>query len=73
MKKLIATLLIVCSLGFTSISFAGRSEFCAGFEEGYRAIKGVMCLVPLCPIELTPIDKTDFQAGIAAGVRAASK
>jgi len=53
-------------------AFADRDEFCAGFEEGYKSIKGEMVIVPICPIPpTTPIGSTDFREGIKAGMRAA--
>ena len=29
---------------------SNQDEFKAGFEEGYKSIKGDMVLVPLCPL-----------------------
>ena len=53
-------------------SYAYASEFCDGFEEGYKTIKGDMVIVPICPIEpITPINSTEFREGIKAGIRAA--
>lgn len=68
MKKTI----LICAIVFSSFSFAGRSEYCAGFSEGYKSIKGNMVIVPICPIApLTPIGSTDFREGIKAGIAAA--
>lgn len=54
--------------------FAEKSEFCQGFEEGYKTVKGDMILVPLCPLEpLTPLGSTPFREGIKAGMKAASR
>lgn len=48
---------------------AGQKEFCAGFEEGYKAINGTLAIVPICPIApITPIGSTDFREGIKAGM-----
>lgn len=53
---------------------ADQAEFCAGFEQGYKAIKGNMVIVPICPIEpITPIGSTSFQEGIKAGIAAANR
>ncbi|MFN7497464.1 MAG: hypothetical protein ACK5XZ_09360 [Hyphomonadaceae bacterium] len=53
---------------------APQDEFCAGFEEGYRSIKGSMVLLPLCPLApLTPLGSTPFREGIKAGIREALK
>jgi hypothetical protein len=53
---------------------AGPDEFCAGFREGYKTIKGDMVIVPICPIPpITPIGSTDFREGIKAGIRAAQR
>ena len=49
-----------------------RAEFCAGFEEGYKTVKGSMVIVPICPIPpITPIGSTPFREGIKAGINAA--
>lgn len=70
MKKLLI------ALGFSSLLFIqsafAKSAFCAGFEEGYKSIKGEMVIVPICPIEpITPIGSTSFREGIKAGIAAA--
>lgn len=66
--------LLTAALGLTSPAFADQAEFCAGFEQGYKAIKGNMVMVPLCPLEpLTPLGSTPFQEGIKAGIAAASR
>jgi hypothetical protein len=73
MKKFISTVLIIYALGL-GVSYAGQDEFCAGFEEGYKSIKGDMVIVPICPIApITPIGSTDFREGIKAGITAASR
>lgn len=69
MKYLILMISLLTSIN----AFASKSEFCTGFEEGYKSIKGDMILVPLCPLEpLTPIGSNSFREGIKAGIRAAS-
>lgn len=51
---------------------APQDEFCAGFAEGFKSIKGDGALVPLCPLApLTPLGSTPFREGIKAGIRAA--
>lgn len=51
-----------------------QDDFCRGFEEGYRSIKGDMVLVPLCPLmPLIPLGSTPFREGIKAGIAAASR
>jgi len=73
MKRLIICLIFTFSL-ITGSVFAGQSEFCAGFSEGYKAVKGNMVIVPICPIApITPIGSTDFRQGILAGMKAANK
>jgi len=72
MKKLITTMIVVCSLCLATLSYAGQSEFCAGFEEGYKMIKGSNVMVPMCPMaNMTPMNSTDFREGIKAGIKAA--
>ena len=66
------TLLLIFIFSTSSIAFGGQAEFCAGFEEGYKSIKGDMVIVPICPIApITPIGSTDFREGIKAGILAA--
>ena len=72
MKKLFLLLIVTASVGGAQIVYAGQDEFCAGFTEGYKSIKGDMVLVPLCPLApLTPLGSTDFREGVKAGIRAA--
>ena len=72
MKINASFLVALAMLGFTSMAQAGQDEFCAGFTEGFKSIKGDMVLVPLCPLApLTPLGSTDFREGIKAGIRAA--
>lgn len=72
LKKIVkaATAVILCS---AALSFAGnQEEFCAGFEMGYKTVKGNNVIVPICPIApITPIGSTPYQEGIKAGMRAA--
>tara|TARA_B100000900_G_C20521060_1_gene692189 strand:- start:42 stop:260 length:219 start_codon:yes stop_codon:yes gene_type:complete len=70
MKTIKIITLLILTLSATSI-FA-KSDFCRGFEMGYKTIKGNMVLVPLCPLApLTPLNSTPYQEGIKAGIRAA--
>lgn len=64
--------LAFAALVFAANANADQAEFCAGFEEGYRSIKGDMAMAPMCPIApVTPIGSTDFREGIKAGIAAA--
>ena len=70
MKTIKIITLLILTLSATSI-FA-KSDFCRGFEMGYKTIKGNMVMVPLCPLEpLTPLGSTPYQEGIKAGIKAA--
>lgn len=74
MKKTILVMFTLVALGLTQSTHATQEEFCDGFEEGYKSIKGDMALVPICPIApITPINSTDFREGIKAGIRAAQR
>ena len=72
MKKLSLVALTTLAIFGVQLAQAGQEEFCAGFREGYKSIKGDMVIVPICPIApITPIGSTDFREGIKAGIRAA--
>ena len=74
MKITIKALSIAVLSIMSAMSFATREEFCAGFIEGYKSIKGNMAMVPMCPLTpLTPLGSTDFREGIKAGIRAAQR
>ncbi len=74
MKKSLLALFAIATLGLAQVSRATQSEFCAGFEEGYKSIKGDMVIVPICPIApITPIGSTDFREGLKAGMAAAQR
>ena len=74
MKILLKTTAAILAVAASTALFAGQDEFCAGFEEGYKSIKGDMVIVPICPIApITPIGSTDFREGIKAGISAASR
>lgn len=73
-KTLSKSLIVVAGITMSGYLLAGRDDFCAGFEEGYKSIKGDFVLVPLCPFApLTPLGSTDFREGIKAGIRAANR
>ena len=74
MKKIKFCFVAAITLGVMQSSYAGQDEFCSGFSEGYKSIKGDMVIVPICPIApITPIGSTDFREGIKAGMNAASR
>lgn len=74
MKTLSKTLSILFLAGFSSIVFATQQDFCDGFTEGYKSIKGNLAVVPVCPVApVTPVGSTDFREGIKAGIRAAQR
>ena len=71
-KKATKAALAAVALVASSLAAASQDEFCAGFEEGFRSIKGSMAMLPLCPLApLTPLGSTAFREGIKAGIRAA--
>lgn len=74
MRRTLQNILGVFGLAVTLAASAGQAEFCAGFSEGFKTIKGDMVLVPLCPLApLTPLGSTDYREGIKAGIRAAQQ
>ena len=51
-----------------------QAEFCIGFEEGYKTVKGEMVMVPMCPMaNMTPMGSTPFREGLKAGIKAATR
>lgn len=53
---------------------ANASDFCDGFEVGYKTIAGNTGYVPACPYEpYTPYNSTPYQEGIKAGMKAAKR
>lgn len=73
MKKLFLTISFFALLFVSPIAFA-KSDFCNGFEVGYKSIKGDFSLVPLCPLEpLTPLGSTPYREGILKGQEVARK
>ena len=71
-KKFLSSLaFLLMLLGQPAIA-GDQDEFCAGFEEGYKMVKGDMVLVPLCPLApLTPLGSTPYREGLKAGMAAA--
>ncbi|MBE0131179.1 hypothetical protein [Citrobacter amalonaticus] len=68
MKKTTIALLLVLASG----SAVADDGFCAGFEEGYKTVKGDMAMLPMCPMEpMTPMGSTPYREGIKAGIEAA--
>ena len=68
------TVIAILFATINTAAFAGQREFCAGFTEGYKTVKGDMVIVPIRPIApITPIGSTDFREGIKAGIKAASR
>jgi len=66
--------MLLLGLGATTPLSASQDDFCRGFEEGYKIIKGDMVLVPLCPLSpLTPLGSTDYREGVKAGMKAAQR
>tara|TARA_Y100001935_G_scaffold224713_1_gene201338 strand:+ start:144 stop:371 length:228 start_codon:yes stop_codon:yes gene_type:complete len=55
-------------LGF-SFTIEAKSEFCQGYEEGYKSVKGNNAFVPMCPFEpVTPFNSTPFREGLKKGI-----
>lgn len=51
-----------------------RNQFCAGFNEGYRSIKGSLVVAPVCPVMLVvPVGSTAFREGLLVGQREAMR
>jgi hypothetical protein len=73
-KFIAAAFFMMAVLQPSMASASPQDEFCVGFSEGYKSIKGDMVLVPLCPLApLTPLGSTPFREGIKAGISAATR
>ena len=72
-RILLAILALLLSMA-TSQGGAQDREFCRGFSEGWKTLKGEMALVPLCPLApLTPLGSTPYREGLKAGMAAAKR
>lgn len=71
--KSVFTVIVLCCLA-SQPAFAQRDEFCDGFEEGWKTVKGSLTIVPICPVApVTPVGSTAYREGLKAGVRAGRK
>jgi hypothetical protein len=51
-----------------------RDEFCTGFSEGFKSVRGDVAMVPNCPITpVIPLGSTPRREGITAGIAAAGR
>lgn len=67
MNKILITFTFLVAILISPVAFA-KSDFCKGFEVGYKSIKGDFALVPLCPLEpITPLGSTPYREGILKG------
>ena len=74
MKQFTAVLVFTLGLAMPGLSVADQGEFCDGFTEGYKTIKGDLVVVPVCPVApVTPVGSTDHREGLKAGIREAEK
>lgn len=72
MKSILKAAIAFLVLTTSNLLFAGQVEFCVGFKQGYKSIKGDTVTVPACPVApITSANTTDFQEGLKAGIRAA--
>lgn len=73
--KLLKLTALISILFYSLLSFTDeRQDFCAGYSEGYKAIKGDSASVPWCPPNsIIPPGGSAYRQGIRAGIRAAGK
>lgn len=73
-KTIIKTAIAAVFCLFVSVFASDQDDFCRGFAEGYKIVKGDMAIVPICPIApITPIGSTPYREGIKAGMAAANR
>ena len=71
-KRLFVSAVTAMALSAPGLVGAIQAQFCAGFVEGYKSVKGDMAVVPACPAAPpTPVGSTPFREGLKAGIRAA--
>jgi len=71
MKRAFAFLVALLLAMPFSVASGQDSDFCSGFSEGWKTVKGELALVPICPIEpITPIGSTPYHEGLKAGMQA---
>lgn len=76
MKKIIIInlLILFVLVGLSTNTYANQDQFCAGYNEGYKAIKGNNAYVGYCPYGgYTPYGSTAYREGLKRGMAAASK
>ena len=73
MNKISITFIFLASVLLSPIALA-KSDFCKGFDVGYKSIKGDLAIVPICPIEpITPIGSNPYREGILKGQEVARR
>lgn len=51
-----------------------QRDFCSGFSEGYRSVKGNLAVVPVCPVPpVTPTGSTAYGEGVKRGMAEARR
>lgn len=51
-----------------------QRDFCSGFREGYKAVKGNLAVVPVCPVPpITPVGSTAYGEGVRRGMAEARR
>lgn len=74
MKLTLTSAIVAVSMSLSFPVVAGQGEFCDGFEEGYKSLKGDMVIMPICPIApITPVGSKDFREGLKLGIREAQR
>ena len=67
-------LFVALAIAPLSSAIAQSGAFCRGFSEGFKAQRGDIAIVPICPIEpIVPIGSTSFREGIKAGMEAGAQ
>lgn len=50
------------------------SDYAAGFEQGFRMVRGNMAMLPMLPMQpMTPMGSTPFRVGLEMGIKHAGK
>lgn len=69
----LSTLATLAALATSGCAYSGpQAEFCAGFADGYKALRGGGVVLPACPaMPVLPAGASPLREGLKQGMQAA--